>query len=153
MKAKKSVESVSIAEHISRVVISLQEQGRDIIDPDYVANVVESRIDVHQVSPHLTKHLAIMQLKQETRQYLRHAIDPVQIVADKLESGQEDLFNDLLQDHYPAKREIMGEDKSVYVARDLLTSVEVEIVAAKMEKASDALSEHAKALRAWHQSR
>lgn len=156
MKAKttsKERESVTVTEHISRVVASLQDQGCDVIDNDYVANVVESRIDVHQISPHLMKYLALLELKQQIRSYLRHALDPMQVVTDKVKSGQDDLFDDLLQDYYPADREILGVKKSVYVKRESLTGQEVELNAAKMEMASEALAKHAEALRAWYFSK
>lgn len=153
MKANKSQDHATVMEHIARVVMALNEKHQGIIDSDYVANVVESRIDIHQVSPHLTKYLAILQLKQDVRSYLRHTLDPVEVVTDKLASGQDDLFDDILQDHYPAKREIMGEVKEVYVLKELMTEKEVETVAGKMEKASDALARHAEALRAWYQTK
>ena len=149
MKAERSPENSTIQEHISRVVMSMSSQNQGTIDPDYVANVVESRIDIHQVSPHLTKHLAILQLKQQIRAYLRHTFNPVDVVTDRLMSGQDDLFDDILQDYYPAERKVMDVMKSVYVKRDLLTATEVEENASKMEKASKALAQHAEALRAW----
>jgi len=142
-----------ITEHISRVVLAMN--GKDV-DVDYVANVVESRIDVHQISPHLTKYLATLELKQQVRSYLRHRYDPEVVVADKIQQGkteQEDLFDDILQDRYPAVREHMGVKKTKYVIKENLTEDEVEIVAVKMEKAGRALIEHAKALRAWFQSK
>lgn len=153
MKANKSEESVLVTEHISRVVISLKEQNVDSIDPEYVANVVESRIDIHSIAPHLTRHLAILELKQQTRSYLRASHDPIKIMKTRVESGQDDMFDDLLQDHYPVKRVIMGEEKSVYARRDTLSEDEMEINASKMEKVSDGLAKHAEALRAWFHSK
>ena len=140
-----------VTEHISRVVLSLKEDGRDI-DTDYVANVVESRIDTHRVSPHLTKYLATLELKQQIRSFLRHMLEPGVVVADKIAAGltnQDDLFGGILQTHYPADRVVMGEMKSVYVTRESMTGPEVEIVCQKMERAGNALIEHAKAFRAW----
>ena len=148
MKANKAEESVLITEHISRVIMGIKDGNGADIDPDYVANVVESRIDVHSIAPHLTRHLAILELKQQIRGYLRKKHDPIEVAAEAVASGQDDMFDDLLQDHYPVKRNIMGEVKSVYARRDTLTEDEMEFNASRMEKVSDRLARHAEALRA-----
>lgn len=147
MKANKAEESVLITEHISRVILSIKDGNGAVIDTDYVANVVESRIDVHSIAPHLTRHLAILELKQQIRSHLRKH-DPIEVATEAVESGQDDMFGDLLQDYYPVKRDIMGEVKSVYARRDTLTEEEMEFNASRMEKVSDRLARHAEALRA-----
>ena len=153
MKANKAEESVLVTEHISRVVLSIKDGNGADIDPDYVANVVESRIDIHQVAPHLTRHLAILELKQQIRSYLRKNHDPVEVMTAKVESGQEDMFDDILQDHYPVKRNILGTVKRIYARRDTLTEEEMEINSSRMERVSDGLAKHAEALRAWFYSK
>ena len=153
MKAEKITDNAEVHELISRAVLSLQDSGVDIIDPDFVANVVESKIDVHRMAPHLSRYLAVEQLKANTRKYLAHMFNPVIRAQQLVESGTDDLFDDLLQDHYPVKREILGEVKSVYAKKEVMSEDEIIIVASKMEKAGNTLIEHAKALLAWFQSK
>jgi hypothetical protein len=130
---------------IDQVVLPLEEQGIDIISTDMVANCVLDLIDPRSVSPELIKFSSVMHLKQCVRNRLAKRHDPVEAAQESIESDELDLFGDQLQPYYPIKRE--GE--RAYARREVLSEIDIESNARRMEKAAKSLLQHAKALRAW----
>ena len=153
MPQEKPVLSLQLSEEINRVILSLKEKEPDMLDVDYISNVVQSRIDVHHISPPMVEYSSVQNLKQQVRDHLRRDHDPVKKAEDMVDQNQETLFDDILQDYYPCKREVLGVKKPVYVRRDLLTDDEVIVIAERLQKVSKKLAEHADALLAWNASR
>lgn len=134
---------------IAGVVTELEEQNVLLISPENVANKVDVIIDPDSISPALKTYSSIMQIRQNTRAYLRKRHDPVGKMEQQIEEGIVDMFADQLQPYYPVKRS----DGEGYAKLETLTTKEVEKCAAKMKKAGEALLAHADALIAWDRTR
>lgn len=137
-------------EIISTVILPLESAGVDIIDPAFVANEVDRAIDPESTSPQLKTYASTMQIRARVRASLAARHDPVKKAEAYAEFESDDLFGDVLQPFYPAKRvDDSGEKVPVYVRRELLTSNEVDAICQRMERAGNALIRHVDALRAW----
>ena len=145
--------SMQLSDEISRTVLMLSERKTDMLDVDYIANQVQARIDAEGRSPGLVEYSSILNLKQMIRGHLRHNLNPILRAEREVEENQESLFEEILQDYYPAKREILDQVKPVYVRRDLLSHDEVFIIATRMRLVSERLAKHSDALIAWDKSR
>ena len=152
-KIQTSPLAVELTVEIDRSILSLEAERVAQINVDYISNVVYSRLDQHHISPKVIEHCSVMHIKQMVRAALRHTCDPWQRVADEAESGQLTMFDGILQNYYPAEREVMGDKQSVYVRRDLLTHDDVEAIVSRMRMVGLKLLEHCDALLAWDATR
>jgi len=121
----------------------------DIIDVGMVADDVDRRIDPEQSSPALKSYCSRMQVRAMVRRALARRYDPNKKAEEYVEGARDDLFDGLLQDRYPVKRD----GGRGYALRDVLNDVDVAYNAGRMQKAGNALVQHADALIAWHKSR
>ena len=139
-------------EQLYQITRDVIESHRDAptMSPAWVATHVLCKIQFSPDLHHLGYAGCHLQLRQMARQELRRH-DPNASVADKLASGQGEMFSDTLQQRYP-RRTQPGEEP-VYVLRDLLTEDDVEWNEYRMRRGGEALIRHADALRAWHGQR
>lgn len=142
----------NVRDEVNRVILHLQDENKDMMVVPYIANVVQSRIDHHSISPEIVVYCSLEHIKQITRRQLRHLFDPLKN-AERKADNQETIFDSVLQDHYPVNREVMGETQRVYLRRDLLTHDEVEQIVERMRRVGDALARHADGLEAWDKDR
>jgi len=142
-----------IEDKINQVVCSLQDNRHDVFDPHFIAARVDELIDPDRVAPPLTRYTSIVALREMARRVLAHQFDPVSKAMDHVANETGDLFSGELQDHYPVKRVLEGENRQVYIHRDQLTETDVQRITARMIKASDSLRLHAQALKACFKSK
>lgn len=141
-------------EIISRVVLPLEQQQIDIINPVAVADEVDKLIDPDGVSPSLKTYSSVLNIRQLVRQRLKKRHDPTERAKDYVNSETDDLFGDRLQPYYPVKRQDeSGEMARVYMRRELMTEFDVEAVCKRMSRAGSALLAHADELRAEFKTR
>jgi hypothetical protein len=134
---------------IDQVILPMEEAKVDFISSNSVAVAVINMIDPDCHSPQLIEFASTMHVKQMVRQRLAMRHDPVEKAEDFVNGVSNDLFGLTLQDRYPVKRE---GDKS-YARKEVMSEIEVEANASRMERAGDSLLEHAKALRGWFASK
>jgi hypothetical protein len=152
--SKKNALSGQLETLISSVILQLEANRVDIIDPVYVANEIDRELDPEGLAPELKTYASTMQIRNSVRQQLAKRHDPVQKAKDFVESETADLFGNVLQPYYPIKIEsVDGEKQSVYTRRDMLSNSDVHAIVKRMTKAGRSLIEHSDALRGWHQSR
>jgi len=137
-----------IEQEVHHVVEPLIRQGDSIINPNKIADVVRERLDPAHATPELLSYLSTMKLRDVVRNTLARDMDQIEkaktVLADS--GSQEEMFEVVLQDYYPAKRDIDGKREGVYVKRELMTEQEVKRQCARMEKMGASLTRHSKAL-------
>jgi hypothetical protein len=143
---------VTINSEIDRVFLHLKEQ-RKHVRVAYIANVVESTLDKHRISPDIIRFLSIQELKQRVRARLRRCNDPVELAEQAVDDNQDDMFGSILQDYYPVDREVMGEPEKLYIPIEDLTHEDVDEIIVRMRKIGDKLHQHCDALAAWDAER
>jgi len=134
---------------IATIVTKLESEKIILISPENIANQVNDFIDPENVSPALKTYASIMQIRQNTRAYLRKRHDPIDKMERQIEEGINDMFSDQLQDYYPVKRR----EEKAYIRREYMTTKEVESCVTRMRKAGAALLRHADAFEAWDATR
>ncbi len=135
-----------IENHIAAIAQPLMNSGLDNISPATIADEVDRRIDPDNLSPEEKTYASRMYIRHEVRKYLARNYDPVERLKTAVNDQQSDLFSDLLQDYYPVKRSIDGEDVLVYTRRERLNQEDAARLAERMQKAGKSLIEHARAL-------
>lgn len=135
---------------ILTVLNTIQETGATIINPNKIAVEVDLIIDPRGNSPHLKTYLSVGHLKDITRRLLRKKLDPIEQAKEYFNGDTTDMFEGLLQQHYPAVRKIAGESTNVYVDIDELTPLEVARISISMGKAIVGLQKHKDAFDAYH---
>lgn len=126
----------------------------DIIDPAFIANEVDKLIDPETLSPELKTHASILHIRAMVRRALARRHDPIAKAKEFVETGQDDLFDGILQPYYPVKRIGPENEKlSLYMRRDILTSTDVDLIDSRMRKAGESLIKHCDALQAWFKSK
>lgn len=113
----------------------------DYISPSDLADATYKVLDPFKRSPELVKLAAILELRQLARGFCRQR----RIVAEHA-AEQTELFEDYLQERYPATREINGEKEEVYVLRKRLTATERRENACRLRSEGEAKIAHARAL-------
>lgn len=121
------------------------------VSPAWIATHVMCAIEFRPALHHLGYAGCHLQIRQVARQELRKRHDPPAKIKDALETGQDELFSDVLQDRYP-RRTVAGEEP-VYVLRELMTDEDVDYNERRMRSGGMALLRHADNLRAWHDGR
>ena len=137
-----------IEQEVHHVVEPLIQHGDSIINPNRVADSVRDRLDPKHDTPELLGYLSTMKLRDVVRNVLRRHLDPVEKARAVLMEGEqsEDMFDVVLQDYYPTKRDVGGKREGVYIKRDLMTEDDVKRQCARMEKMGASLTRHSKAL-------
>ena len=137
-----------IEQEVYHVVEPLIQHGDSIINPNRVADSVRDRLDPKHATPELLAYLSTMKLRDVVRNTLARDMDQVEkakaVLADS--DSQEEMFEVVLQDYYPAKRDIDGKREGVYIKRELMTEQEVKRQCTRMEKMGASLIRHSKAL-------
>lgn len=151
-KANEAQIVVQVDEQIDMVVSQLESGGKDLVIP-HIANTVYSKLDAQRVAPHVVQYLSIQEIKQRARAFLRHRHEPEERARRAVESGQEDMFAQTLQDYYPVKRDVMGERQRLYVPRQELEDEEIEEIADRLRRTGGALIKHSDSLIAYSRSR
>jgi hypothetical protein len=136
-----------LTQKIREVVLGLEEAGCDIIQPNWVANTVFNSIDPEKDAPEIVAYSSLQHIAQMTRKVLAHRHDPITKAKSYAAGISDDLFGNILQDYYPARRD--ENNDPVYVRRDQMTKIECRRVSCRMRKAGTTLVEHADALDAF----
>jgi phospholipid N-methyltransferase len=120
------------------------------VSPSWIATQVMSEIEFPQ-SLHILGYVGChLEVRQISRQKLRHAHDPYANVKASIEA-EDDLFPETLQERYP--REPRKAEEPIYALRDLLTEADVRFNVERMRRGGKALLKHADALEAWNAER
>lgn len=134
-----------LEECIANIVMPMEAQGVDIISPDFVANMVDEKIDPDRQAPELKTYTSTLQIKQSVRSFLRRRHDPVEKA--EIADSNMDLFGSELQLYYPVTIKLPdGSNDKAYKQRHLLTQQERGRIAKTMRQAARTLLSHADAL-------
>lgn len=145
--------SNQIEQEISAVIEPIKAHRPNLIVPNKIADIVQKRLDPEAKAPPLMAHLSVMRLRDEVRKYMargeQNINDAKAMLSGKDDPDglhQEEMFEVVLQDYYPARRRVDGEKEAVYVQRELMTEAEVKRQCERMEKMGATLTRHSKAL-------
>ncbi len=138
-----------IENHIAAIAQPMIDRGREIISPAAIADEVDRRIDPEDIAPEQKTYASRMYIRNEVRKFLARNYDPIERMKSDFSQDQTDLFSNLLQDYYPVKRNVGGEDRLVYAKRERLNLVDATRLAERMHKAGESLMKHADALVAY----
>jgi len=138
-----------IENHIAAVAQPMIDSGMAIISPAVVADEVDRRIDPGGLAPEAKTYASRMHIRNEVRRFLARNFDPIRRMRTVFSEEQADLFSDVLQDYYPVKRNVEGEERLLYAKRDHLSLSDANRLAERMHKAGESLMRHADALVAY----
>jgi len=93
---------------IASVLLPLERNGVDIIDPAFVAAEVVRKIDPAGASPPLLAYASNLQIRDRARHAIAARHDPVKRAEQYAQGETDDLFGDVLQPFYPVRREVGG---------------------------------------------
>jgi hypothetical protein len=135
-------------EKLAQTVQSIIEHNADLvaISPAWVATAAMQAIEFPRDLHALGYAGCHLELRQMARAKLRRQFDPVSLIEDAADDG-EDLFPDTLQDRYP-RRPKRGREPE-YVQRTRMSHDDLVYNVGRMRLAGDALHRHANALQAW----
>ena len=142
-----------ITDLIDQVVLPM-ELARLEVDPKDVADRVDKLLDPGGAAPTKKTYCSTMHLRDLTRERLRGRHDPVKKAKDYVQHGEDhqtSLFDDQLQDYYPVTRQDSPEQppEHRYCPREHLNRLDVQRICRRMDRASEALARHSRALMAW----
>ena len=139
----------SLEDKVREVLLPMIERGDTSIDPITIADAVDHLIDPDTVAPPLKTFASTMHIRNAARRFLRKHYDPVEKAKNCVEGQTQDMFGNVLQDYYPAKRAIGDETEISYIRREAMTQIDIERVCSRMEKSGQSLIKHARLLRAY----
>ena len=128
-------------QHVRKAYFKLATTGMAVLIPAKIADSAYMSLDPDSVAPLSVRWGCVLQLRQIARRECARLHDPKQVVLERNEE-ELDLFSEMLQDRYPAKRN--GDE--VYVLREALTVDERYRVIGRMKRCGKALVKHADAL-------
>lgn len=142
------------AEQLKQIIrrhyrIAVEQRG-GIIVTNLLASSAYRELDPDDLAPLMVRYAAVLQLRQFSRAICRGEAEQAQRESEALIAiASEEEWAGHLQERYPAKRIICGEEQEVYVPTGQLTDSEIEENAGRLQREGAAKIAHARALRTF----